>query len=119
MKKTLCAILTAAALTCALTLPVASQDKDSMKPAQAVSSAGVLNSDSTLSVATQDQNEMKSMQGGREQHPEIRAAMHHLEEAKSALEKAAHDFGGHRAKALEHVNQALAECNEALNFDKK
>lgn len=92
MKKTLCAILTAGALTCALSLPVASQDKDQMKP----------------------------MQGERhEQHPEIRAAVHHLEEAKRNLEKAAHDFGGHRAKALEHVNEALEECNQALNFDKK
>jgi hypothetical protein len=92
MKKTLCAILTAGALACALSLPVASQDKDDMKAMQA---------------------------GKAEKHPEIRAAIHHLEEAKNNLQHAAHDFGGHRAKALEHVNQALAECNEALNFDKK
>lgn len=92
MKKTLCAILTAGALTCALSLPVASQDKDDMKPMQA---------------------------GKMEKHPEIQQAIHHLEQAKNNLERAAHDFGGHRAKALEHVNEALRECNEALNFDKK
>lgn len=89
VKKTFCAILTAGALTCALSMPLASQDRDDMKPRRG------------------------------EQHPEIRAAMRHLEQAKQSLEHAAHDFGGHRVKALEHVNQALAECNEALNFDRK
>ena len=53
-----------------------------------------------------------------EPHPEIHAAIHHLEEAKANLEKAAHDFGGHRLKALEHTNRALEECHEALNFEK-
>jgi flagellin-specific chaperone FliS len=54
-----------------------------------------------------------------EQHPAIEAAVKHLREAKNALEHANHDFGGHRVKAIEHVNQALAECEQALNFDKK
>ena len=53
-----------------------------------------------------------------EPHPEIHAAIHHLEEAKANLEKAAHDFGGHRVKALEHTDKALEECRAALNFDK-
>jgi len=56
---------------------------------------------------------------GQERHPEIRAAMRALQNAKRELEKGAHDFGGHRVKALEHVNQALAECREALTYDKK
>ena len=92
MKKTLCAILTAAALTCTLSLPAASQNKGNMKAMQ---------------------------KEGNEQHPEIRHAIQHLEQAKHSLENAAHDFGGHRAKALEHVNQALEECQQALSFDKK
>ena len=92
MKKTLCAILTATALTCAFSLPVASQNKQNTKAMQ---------------------------KEGKEQHPEIRSAIQHLEQAKRNLENAAHDFGGHRAKALEHVNQALEQCHEALNFDKK
>ncbi len=54
-----------------------------------------------------------------EAHPEIRAAIRALENAKEHLEKGAHDFGGHRTKALEHINQALEECQKALNFDKK
>ena len=54
-----------------------------------------------------------------EAHPEIRAAIRALETAKHHLQSGAHDFGGHRAKALEHVNQALEECHAALQADKK
>jgi len=95
MKKTVCAILTAGALTFAMSLPSAAQDKDTVK--------------------------LKRVQMGehKEAHPEIHAAMEHLREAKNNLEHANHDFGGHRVKAIEHVNQALAECEQALNFDKK
>ncbi|MGD1154259.1 MAG: hypothetical protein ABSA41_00335 [Terriglobia bacterium] len=54
----------------------------------------------------------------QERHPEIRAAIRNLEEAKGHLEAGAHDFGGHRVKALEHTNKALEECREALKFDR-
>ena len=54
-----------------------------------------------------------------EPHPEINAALTHLEQAKANLERGAHDFGGHRVKALEHTNQAIAECNQALRYDHK
>jgi len=47
-------------------------------------------------------------------HPRIEAAIHHLEEAKHELEAAPEEFHGHRVKAIEHVNQALAECHRAL-----
>ncbi len=57
--------------------------------------------------------------GTPEKHPEIRAAIRALETAKQHLQQGAHDFGGHRTKALEHVNQALEECHRALEFDKK
>jgi len=53
-----------------------------------------------------------------EPHPEIHAAIHHLEEAKKNLEAAAHDYGGHRVKALEATNHALEECHAALEFDR-
>jgi hypothetical protein len=56
---------------------------------------------------------------GKERHPAIHAAIRHLEQAKAALEKAQHDFGGHRTRAVEHVNQALEECRAALEYDKK
>ena len=56
---------------------------------------------------------------GKEDHPHIDAAIKALQNAKSQLESANHDFDGHRSKALEHVNQALEECHAALNSDKK
>ena len=56
---------------------------------------------------------------GAERHPQIRGAIRALEVAKKHLESAAHDFGGHRLRALEHVNQALGECRAALEFDRK
>jgi len=56
---------------------------------------------------------------GKEDHPHIGSAIKALENAKNQLSAAAHDFDGHRAKALEHVNQALEECREALRSDKK
>ena len=54
-----------------------------------------------------------------ERHPEIRRALHALERAKNDLEHAAHDFGGHRAQALQLVNQAIEQLHQALQFDKK
>lgn len=95
MKKSVCAVLTAGALLFALSLPTVAQKQDNVKLQRV------------------------RMDKPMEKHPEIRAAIGHLREAKQNLEHAAHDFGGHRAKALEHVNQALEECEAALNFDRK
>jgi len=54
-----------------------------------------------------------------ERHPEIEEALRHLEEAKRNMEKGAHDFGGHRAKALDLTNQAIDQLHEALRYDRK
>jgi hypothetical protein len=52
--------------------------------------------------------------------PELNAAKNHLMQAKSSLEKAAKDFGGHRAKAMEHADKAIKEVDEAILYgDKK
>jgi hypothetical protein len=59
------------------------------------------------------------MAGPNEHHPEIRMAMNHLRMAKGALQRAEHDFAGHREKALDLTDQALKECREALQADKK
>ncbi len=56
----------------------------------------------------------------RERHPEIRESMRALNHAKQELTKeAANDFGGHKVKAIEHINQALEELRAALQADKK
>jgi hypothetical protein len=54
-----------------------------------------------------------------ERHPEIVAAKRALENARRHLEAAKHDFGGHRAKALELTDQAIRECNEVLRYEEK
>jgi len=60
-----------------------------------------------------------SPSGPPEKHPEIRAAINHLRMAKENLEKASHDFGGHRVEAIKHTDAALEECRLALESDKK
>lgn len=54
-----------------------------------------------------------------EQHPHIRAALQELREAKRELQTAAHDFGGHRAEAVEAVDNAMKQLQLALQYDKK
>ena len=51
--------------------------------------------------------------------PNMEAALGHLEQAKSALEKAEHNKGGLRVKALDHVNQAIAATREAIAVGNK
>ena len=53
-----------------------------------------------------------------ERHPELHKAIRKLRGAKQDLEKASHDYGGHKAKAMEAINQALEELRAALNSDK-
>ncbi len=56
--------------------------------------------------------------GKHERHPEIRIALHRLRMAKANLEKAAHDYAGHRVKAIESIKTAIHELEEALRSDK-
>ena len=43
-------------------------------------------------------------------HPHIDEALEAMRNAKHHLETAEHDFHGHRAKAIEHLNQAIHEA---------
>ena len=54
-----------------------------------------------------------------EHHPELRKAMRRLRDAKRDLEKATHDYDGHKAKAIEAINSALEELKAAVDSDKK
>ena len=47
-------------------------------------------------------------------HPRIEAAIQHLEAARRELQAAPEEFHGHRVKAIEHVDRALAESHKAL-----
>jgi len=46
----------------------------------------------------------------RERHPEIRAALDALRSARAHLAAAAHDYHGHRAQAMQHVDAAIHEA---------
>lgn len=46
--------------------------------------------------------------------PNMEAALGHLEQAKTALERGEHNKGGFRVKAIEHVNQAIAAVREGI-----
>ncbi len=54
-----------------------------------------------------------------ERHPEIHRAIHVLERAKDDLQQAAHDYQGHRTKAISDIDAALTELHEALQVDEK
>jgi hypothetical protein len=45
-----------------------------------------------------------------EHHPEIHAALEAMRNAKHHLESAAHEYAGHRVKAIEHLDQAIKEA---------
>jgi len=71
------------------------------------------------SAAPQEGMKGEMMEKG-EKHPEIRAAMQHLREAKEILQKkAAHDFKGHRVQAIQSIDQALEHLRQALESDEK
>jgi hypothetical protein len=47
-------------------------------------------------------------------HPHMHHALHELKEARVELKEAAHDFGGHREKALKAVDAAIVQIEIAL-----
>jgi hypothetical protein len=51
-------------------------------------------------------------------HPKMREAIASLEAAKTELEQTSGDFGGHKAEAIEAVNNALKRLRLALQFEK-
>ena len=54
-----------------------------------------------------------------ERHPEMRAALRSLKEAKRELGISAHDFDGKRVAALEKTNEAIALIENALRNDQR
>ena len=49
-------------------------------------------------------------------HKHLQRGENMLVNAKAALEKATHDCGGHRVKAVELIDQALGEVREARKW---
>jgi len=53
-----------------------------------------------------------------EPHPEIRDAIDALRRAKAHMERAAHDFGGHRTDALHASDEAIRQLELCLKYDR-
>ena len=51
----------------------------------------------------------------REPRPHIHAALDALHEARNQLQAAAHDYHGHRAEALKHVDEAIREAEICMH----
>ncbi|MFL6335199.1 MAG: hypothetical protein ACJ754_17950 [Pyrinomonadaceae bacterium] len=52
------------------------------------------------------------------EQPHMQAALDKLQSARSNLEAATDDKGGHRVKALDHVNQAIDEVKAGIEYDR-
>ena len=50
--------------------------------------------------------------------PHMQAALEHLRAAKGELERADADKGGHRAKAINLVNDAISQVEKGIGFDR-
>jgi hypothetical protein len=55
----------------------------------------------------------------REGHPVLQSSIRQIEGIKDRLQKAPTDFGGHREAAVDALNHALSELNQAIQYDKK
>lgn len=53
-----------------------------------------------------------------ERHPAINAAVDALVKARFDLQHAAHDFGGHRVKAIEATDAAIEQLKICLKYDR-
>jgi hypothetical protein len=51
-----------------------------------------------------------------DRHPHIDEALESMRAAKHQLEIAEHDFDGHRAKSLEHLNAAIHEAEICMGM---
>ncbi len=52
-----------------------------------------------------------------EPQPQMRAALNHLEHAKNALENATLEKGGHRLRAIELTEEAMAQVRKVIDND--
>jgi hypothetical protein len=55
-------------------------------------------------------------QNERAMHPRIAAAIAALRDARDYMQKAPHDFGGHRVEAIRASDDAIRQLNLALGY---
>ena len=51
--------------------------------------------------------------------PHMQSALDHLRAAKGELDQALADKGGHRAKAIALVNDAIVQVEKGIEFDRR
>ena len=51
--------------------------------------------------------------------PRMQTALDKLQSARANLEAATEDKGGHRVKALDHVNKAIDEVKRGIEYDRR
>ena len=51
--------------------------------------------------------------------PNMQAALSALQNAKASLQRATDDKGGHKAKALDHINKAINQVEAGIKYDNK
>lgn len=54
-----------------------------------------------------------------QKHPRIEKAIHSMEDAVSYMEKAPHDFGGHKAQAISDTKKAIESLKLAMEYREK
>lgn len=54
-----------------------------------------------------------------DKQPLMKQALTHLVKAKKLLNKATHDKGGHRVKALAHTKSAIKQVKEGIKHDNR
>jgi hypothetical protein len=74
--------------------------------------------DNAQQTQTQGRGHMRRARG--EQHPAIMRAIRQLQNTKMILQRqAADDFDGHKAKAIQEIDEALNQLHQALQADRK
>lgn len=89
---------------------------DTIRPAATSTTYSSATMDTTTSMTTSttsSRTSSSSTSPRATERREVHAAIHTLERAKMALERANHDFGGHRTAALRSVDGALHELHLA------
>ena len=61
---------------------------------------------------------MLSVAPARADQPHMRNALQHLRAARAELQAAEHDKGGWRTRAVRNVDQAIADTEKGMSFDR-
>ena len=77
---------------------------------------GILFTGLILACGTMQLTYAQTIRGEAANHPRIAAAIRELEGAIAYMERAPHDFGGHKAAAIRDSQTALVELRAALAY---